>query len=167
MLSRAGQVVRRRDASSGSTSRPSFCGGWCFRWPPCRQLFGGENQVQEPVAGGRFRRGQVGCQRSDPKAFQFEVPQGAEQVKMFLPPDMFQLLGKRIPDFKFTDRRASRSRRIAGRQGGRAEFLGHRLRAVPGALAGVGKDLPEVKSRHEAGDVRRQPGPEGGRGQGD
>ncbi len=39
----------------------------------------------------------------DPKAFQFEVPKGAEIVKFFVPPDTGQLLSKKTPDFKFLD----------------------------------------------------------------
>jgi thiol-disulfide isomerase/thioredoxin len=41
--------------------------------------------------------------RIDPKAFQFEVPQGAEIVKFFVPPNTAQLLSKKVPDFKFFD----------------------------------------------------------------
>jgi thiol-disulfide isomerase/thioredoxin/outer membrane lipoprotein-sorting protein len=37
----------------------------------------------------------------DPKAFAFQVPQGAEITKFFIPPHTAQLLGKRVPDFKF------------------------------------------------------------------
>ncbi|MBN2473303.1 MAG: TlpA family protein disulfide reductase [Pirellulales bacterium] len=39
----------------------------------------------------------------DPQAFQFEVPPGAELVKFFVPPHPAQLLGKKVPDFKFVD----------------------------------------------------------------
>ena len=39
----------------------------------------------------------------DPKAFQFQVPEGAEIVKFFLPPHAAQLLSKKVPDFKFYD----------------------------------------------------------------
>ena len=39
----------------------------------------------------------------DPKAFEFEVPEGAEIVKFFIPPHTAQLLSKRVPDFKFVD----------------------------------------------------------------
>lgn len=39
----------------------------------------------------------------DAKAFEFEVPQGAEIVKFFIPPHTAQLLNKRVPDFKFSD----------------------------------------------------------------
>jgi thiol-disulfide isomerase/thioredoxin len=39
----------------------------------------------------------------DAKAFQFETPAGAELVKFFVPPDPAQLLGKRVPDFRFVD----------------------------------------------------------------
>ena len=37
----------------------------------------------------------------DPKAFEFEVPEGAEIVKFFSPPHSAQLLGKEVPDFEF------------------------------------------------------------------
>ncbi|MGD0900162.1 MAG: redoxin domain-containing protein, partial [Thermoguttaceae bacterium] len=66
------------------------------------QRFGGEQQVQSLSLVADF----VGAQLDaavDPKAFQFEVPQGTRQVRMFQPPDMFQFLGKRLPDFKFID----------------------------------------------------------------
>lgn len=39
----------------------------------------------------------------DARAFAFEVPEGAELVKFFAPPDPAQLLAKRVPDFKFVD----------------------------------------------------------------
>ena len=39
----------------------------------------------------------------DPKAFQFEVPTGAEIVQFLVPPDIAQLLGKPVPNFKFVD----------------------------------------------------------------
>jgi peroxiredoxin len=67
------------------------------------QLFGGEKQVESLSLVADFVGAKLDAE-VEPKAFQFEVPQGAEQVKMFLPPDMFQLLGKRVPDFKFIDR---------------------------------------------------------------
>jgi thiol-disulfide isomerase/thioredoxin len=38
----------------------------------------------------------------DPKAFAFEVPKNAEIVKFFVPPSPTQLLGKKVPDFKFS-----------------------------------------------------------------
>ena len=39
----------------------------------------------------------------DAKAFQFEIPPGASQVKFFVPPDPAQLLGKKVSGFKFVD----------------------------------------------------------------
>lgn len=39
----------------------------------------------------------------DAKAFQFEVPEGAELMKFFVRPQPAQLLGKKVPDFKFVD----------------------------------------------------------------
>jgi len=39
----------------------------------------------------------------DAKAFQFEIPPGAAQVKFFVPPDPAQLLGKKVSGFKFVD----------------------------------------------------------------
>ena len=39
----------------------------------------------------------------DPKAFEFEVPKGAEVVQFLVPPDVAQLLGKPVPNFKFVD----------------------------------------------------------------
>jgi thiol-disulfide isomerase/thioredoxin len=39
--------------------------------------------------------------RVDAKAFQFEVPAGAELVSFLVPPDPAQLLAKQIPSFKF------------------------------------------------------------------
>jgi len=39
----------------------------------------------------------------EPKAFQFEVPDGARLVKFFVLPDPAQLLGKKVPDFQFFD----------------------------------------------------------------
>lgn len=39
----------------------------------------------------------------NPKAFEFEVPQGAIVGKFFVPPHMAQLLNKPAPDFRFTD----------------------------------------------------------------
>jgi thiol-disulfide isomerase/thioredoxin len=37
----------------------------------------------------------------DAKAFEFQMPEGAETVKFFIPPHTAQLLSKRAPDFKF------------------------------------------------------------------
>lgn len=44
-------------------------------------------------------------EKIDPKAFAFEVPEGAEIVKFFIPPELayMKLLGKKSPDFKFID----------------------------------------------------------------
>ncbi|MGA2064406.1 MAG: redoxin domain-containing protein [Thermoguttaceae bacterium] len=67
------------------------------------QLFGGEKQVESLSLVADFVGAKLDAE-VDAKAFQFSVPQGAEQVKMFLPPDMYQLLGKPVPDFKFIDR---------------------------------------------------------------
>ncbi len=39
--------------------------------------------------------------RIDPKAFQFEAPEDAELVKWFRPPHPAQLLGKKVPPFRF------------------------------------------------------------------
>jgi len=39
----------------------------------------------------------------DPKAFEYEAPQGAEVVRYFVPPHTAQLLGKKTPEFKFVD----------------------------------------------------------------
>jgi thiol-disulfide isomerase/thioredoxin len=39
----------------------------------------------------------------DPKAFEFEVPTGSEIVQFLVPPDIAQLLGKPVPNFKFVD----------------------------------------------------------------
>jgi len=39
----------------------------------------------------------------DPKAFQFEMPQGARQVKYFVVPEPAQLLAKKAPPFEFVD----------------------------------------------------------------
>ncbi len=39
----------------------------------------------------------------DQRAFQFEVPPGAQIVSFFIPPHPGQLLGKTVPDFKFVD----------------------------------------------------------------
>ena len=39
----------------------------------------------------------------DPKAFEFEVPPGAEIVKFFVPPSPEQLLGKKVPELKLTN----------------------------------------------------------------
>ncbi len=39
----------------------------------------------------------------DPEAFAFSVPEGADLMKFFVPPQPAQLLGKKVPDFKFVD----------------------------------------------------------------
>ena len=39
----------------------------------------------------------------DPKAFEFEIPEGAEIVRFFVPPHTAQLLSKKAPDFRFVD----------------------------------------------------------------
>jgi thiol-disulfide isomerase/thioredoxin len=39
----------------------------------------------------------------DPKAFQFEAPAGAEMVEFLTPPDIRQLLNKKVPDLKTVD----------------------------------------------------------------
>jgi len=39
----------------------------------------------------------------DPRAFQFDLPKGAEVVKFFILPYPGQLLGKKVPEFKFVD----------------------------------------------------------------
>jgi thiol-disulfide isomerase/thioredoxin len=39
----------------------------------------------------------------DPKAFEFQVPEGSEIVSVFIPPNPAQLLAKKVPDFKFVD----------------------------------------------------------------
>lgn len=44
----------------------------------------------------------------DPAAFQFEVPEDAELVQLFVPPDPGQLLGKKLPDFSFVDLQGNR-----------------------------------------------------------
>lgn len=66
------------------------------------QLLGGEGQVQSLSLNADFTGAQFNGP-IDPKAFQFEVPADSEQVKLFRPPEMFQLLGKKSPDFKLTD----------------------------------------------------------------
>jgi hypothetical protein len=39
----------------------------------------------------------------DPRAFQFQVPEGAKVVDLLIPPQTAQLLGEKSPDFKFQD----------------------------------------------------------------
>ena len=65
---------------------------------------GGEGQVQSISLVADFTGAELGA-AIDPKAFQFqnEPNQPAEQVRTFLPPNMFQLLGKKAPEFKFND----------------------------------------------------------------
>jgi thiol-disulfide isomerase/thioredoxin len=48
----------------------------------------------------------VGAQlngKADPVAFDFQVPEGSEIVQFFIPPNPSQLLGKKVPDFEFSD----------------------------------------------------------------
>jgi peroxiredoxin len=70
---------------------------------PLYSLFGGEKQVESLSLVAEFVGAKLDAE-VDPKAFQLDIPQGAERVKMFLPPDIYQLLGKQIPDFTFVDR---------------------------------------------------------------
>ena len=49
-----------------------------------------------------FHQAQLG-REIEPAAFRFEVPGGARLVKYFVPPEPGQLLGKKVPDFRFTD----------------------------------------------------------------
>jgi peroxiredoxin len=74
-----------------------------FPTKPLWELFGGEKEVQSLSLAADFTGAELDA-AVKAEAFQFEVPKGAEQVKMFLRPNMFQLLGKPIPDFKFADR---------------------------------------------------------------
>lgn len=66
------------------------------------QIMGGEGQVQSLSLVADFVGARLGAE-VDPKAFQFEAPQGSETVKFFVPPDMYQLMGKKAPGFKFVD----------------------------------------------------------------
>lgn len=49
-----------------------------------------------------FPQAQLG-REIEPAAFRFEVPDGARLVKFFIPAEPGQLLGKKVPDFRFTD----------------------------------------------------------------
>ena len=77
-------------------------------------------------AGARFG-GDVG-----PAAFQFEVPEGAKRVQSFIPPHPGQLMGEKVPSFRFFDLNQNpvTSESLAG-QDRRVELLGHLVRAEP------------------------------------
>lgn len=66
------------------------------------QALGGEGQVQSSSLVADFVAAEPGA-NVDPKAFQFEAGADSQRVKMFVPPEMFQLLGQKTPDFKFVD----------------------------------------------------------------
>ena len=80
------------------------------------QILGGDAQVQSLSLIADFEGAQLGGS-VDPKAFAFEAAKGAQQVKQFVPPDMFQLMGKKAPEFKFVDLqgKAVTSQSLAGK----------------------------------------------------
>ncbi len=67
-----------------------------------RQAISREQPVENLSLVAEFTGAQLNG-KIDSAAFTFEVPQGAEIVKFFLPPHAAQLLNKGVPDFKFVD----------------------------------------------------------------
>lgn len=65
-----------------------------------RQAISERQPVDHVSAIAEFPAAQLNG-KVDPKAFTFEVPKNAEIVKFFVPPTPAQLLGKKVPDFKF------------------------------------------------------------------
>jgi thiol-disulfide isomerase/thioredoxin/outer membrane lipoprotein-sorting protein len=61
-----------------------------------------EGSVDRILLAAEFPGAQFNS-KIDPKAFRFETPKGAEINKFFIPPDPAQLLGKKMPNFKFQD----------------------------------------------------------------
>lgn len=70
-----------------------------------RQLMSEQDPVDNLSIVADFTGAQIGG-KIDPKAFEFEIPQGAEEVSFFVPPatkTTLALLGKPAPAFKFVD----------------------------------------------------------------
>ena len=69
-----------------------------------RDRIGGEQPVDRISLVAEFPGAQIDG-KINPKAFEFEVPEGAQIVRFFVPPEIayLQLLGKKVPDFTFHD----------------------------------------------------------------
>ncbi|MDY0167241.1 MAG: redoxin domain-containing protein [Thermoguttaceae bacterium] len=63
---------------------------------------GTAGEVQSASLVAEFTGAELGAPIA-PKAFQFQIPDGAEVVRFFQPPHPAELLGKQAPDFTFTD----------------------------------------------------------------
>jgi thiol-disulfide isomerase/thioredoxin len=66
------------------------------------QKLGGPGQVQSVSLVAEFTGAKLNGD-IDAKAFQIDVPQDTKQVKLFTPASPYQLIGKKVPDFKFLD----------------------------------------------------------------
>ncbi len=67
-----------------------------------RKQISAQSKVDEFSITAEFRGATLNG-RIPSERFQFEMPQGAEVVKFLVPPEPGQLLGKKVPDFKFQD----------------------------------------------------------------
>ena len=67
-----------------------------------RREFSRHGTVDSVSLVADFEGAQLGGE-VDPEAFAFSVPEGADLMKFFVPPKPAQLLGKKVPDFKFVD----------------------------------------------------------------
>jgi len=67
-----------------------------------RRMLARGGEVKEVLLVADFTDARLDAE-IDAEKFHFEIPAGANQVKFFVPPHPAQLLGKKAPEFRFTD----------------------------------------------------------------